>query len=1104
MKLIMDNQVIRAKKVRSLKWKLGRLTAILLFIFSTVSAYSQLNVFDLEVVKTDETCLGNGSLTFITNNTTPQATFLFTVYKLPNLSSPVSVSSSNTLGSLNAGTYKIIATQTLGSLFNDAEEEIVIENAIESLQYSISVSNQNCTQGAQITLMATSGTISQCEIISGPETRPLQTSNVFNNLPPGAYNIRAFDDCGEGVVTTYTLEMNEANLSISEPSYSEDSNTGCDSVTIVNTISAPEGSSISFPITVLYTIHPPNGDPDITITGQYESGDATGFEISQELQLFGDQNFTYDIQITDNCNAVFTSSGLNIIPAPEVSLTESIAECGKYLSVTVSNFTAPLNIEFVESPENFVAADFNASHPGPFSNGTISYGSEENPIEPGVYKVQVTDACGRNATAEINVDELLPDPTAIGRNNGCFATLGNIRVSVPGRDLVSAVIISAPDEYSSQLPNDVSEFLEDGKLRVLNLPLGIYEVIVTDICGNEYPVTVEVPPFVESDFVATAIPFCIEGIGSVQLVSNNADLISVSVISAPQSFPESLPFDASAYIVPSGEFFIGDLPEGIYEFTGIDACGIEKTVAVTVTGYHPDADPFTYVPNCGSFDIVMSDTDTTSSETAYWMQKKHPLTGQWGHPETGATYEAGNLPTNGNSLVLQNNTTTYNFVYSGTFRIVKSFKSYVTGEGEHYCIEEWEPFTFSMDLQITDAYSLSCAGNPDDIIIVAENGLAPYTYRIEEKDGEEFIINNGNNNVFSGLEPGVYKFEVTDACGNVDHVIKNINLLPSLVTANEPDDMLICTGTGIETDHFFDLSLQTQPILGEQNEELYTVSYHLTAEDAENNVNALPENYTNISNPQTIYARVVHNTISICHDLVAFDLYVNQNPVLNASTSYMCENEPVFLTAEEGFDSYEWSTGETTRTIMVDQPGTYWVTVTEAIGNGFCENTYDIMVSTSGAADIISVDTEDWTYDQNSITVNITGQGNYEYSIDGINYQDNPHFEGLLIGNYTIYVRDKNGCGITEHSVLLLNYPNFFTPNGDGTHDKWRIKYAYMEPDMLIDIFDRYGKLIISLDPESDGWDGTYNGAHLPSTDYWFVVTRANGQVHKGHFSMKR
>jgi 3-oxoacyl-[acyl-carrier-protein] synthase-1 len=39
-----------------------------------------------------------------------------------------------------------------------------------------------------------------------------------------------------------------------------------------------------------------------------------------------------------------------------------------------------------------------------------------------------------------------------------------------------------------------------------------------------------------------------------------------------------------------------------------------------------------------------------------------------------------------------------------------------------------------------------------------------------------------------------------------------------------------------------------------------------------------------------------------------------------------------------------------------------------------------------------------------------------------------------------------------------------------------------------INIFDRYGKLIISLNPNHNGWDGIYNGEHLPSTDYWFSV----------------
>lgn len=57
---------------------------------------------------------------------------------------------------------------------------------------------------------------------------------------------------------------------------------------------------------------------------------------------------------------------------------------------------------------------------------------------------------------------------------------------------------------------------------------------------------------------------------------------------------------------------------------------------------------------------------------------------------------------------------------------------------------------------------------------------------------------------------------------------------------------------------------------------------------------------------------------------------------------------------------------------------------------------------------------------------------------------------------------------------------------------------------MNVDIFDRYGKHITSFGPTSNGWDGKLNGADLPSTDYWFVVTREDGKIFRGHFSMLR
>jgi gliding motility-associated-like protein len=84
-----------------------------------------------------------------------------------------------------------------------------------------------------------------------------------------------------------------------------------------------------------------------------------------------------------------------------------------------------------------------------------------------------------------------------------------------------------------------------------------------------------------------------------------------------------------------------------------------------------------------------------------------------------------------------------------------------------------------------------------------------------------------------------------------------------------------------------------------------------------------------------------------------------------------------------------------------------------------------------------------------------------------------------------------------------LPYPKFFTPNGDGYNDAWTIDFAYLKPNTGIKIFDRYGKLLKELLPNSS-WNGLFNNQELPATDYWFIATRANGQEYKGHFSLKR
>lgn len=113
------------------------------------------------------------------------------------------------------------------------------------------------------------------------------------------------------------------------------------------------------------------------------------------------------------------------------------------------------------------------------------------------------------------------------------------------------------------------------------------------------------------------------------------------------------------------------------------------------------------------------------------------------------------------------------------------------------------------------------------------------------------------------------------------------------------------------------------------------------------------------------------------------------------------------------------------------------------------------------------------------------GDGDYEYAINGGEFQDDPVFLDVPPGLNTVIVNDKNGCGTLEQPFLVVGYPKFFTPNGDGFHDNWNVLGIEELIDPTIFIFDRYGKLLKQLD-DATGWDGTFNGRELPSSDYWF------------------
>lgn len=183
----------------------------------------------------------------------------------------------------------------------------------------------------------------------------------------------------------------------------------------------------------------------------------------------------------------------------------------------------------------------------------------------------------------------------------------------------------------------------------------------------------------------------------------------------------------------------------------------------------------------------------------------------------------------------------------------------------------------------------------------------------------------------------------------------------------------------------------------------------------------------------------------------------------------------------------------------------------EAVGNSDCfvVGSFLLIVNQFGTFENnegeITISTQDGTQQNNSITINVEGGGIYLYSLNGIDYQSNPFFSNLGTGIYTVYIKDFSKCGVFKKKIPILDYPSFFTPNGDNIHDFWKIKFSEFEPDMEIFIFDRYGKLIKNLHPTSYGWDGNLKGEKLPESDYWFKVNRpSRGFQHTGHFTLKR
>jgi gliding motility-associated-like protein len=406
--------------------------------------------------------------------------------------------------------------------------------------------------------------------------------------------------------------------------------------------------------------------------------------------------------------------------------------------------------------------------------------------------------------------------------------------------------------------------------------------------------------------------------------------------------------------------------------------------------------------------------------------------------------------------------------------------------------------------------------------------LGANTNNITDKITNPQVYNSTNGSIWTRVENSNGCFSVAQLNLFVSTTQIPASYKPSFPDCDDYVDVTNDDTDGIST---FDFSSVTSEIktlyLGSSSS--YTISYYKNEADALAEANEITNtsNYRNTGYPnqQQIWIRVESTLDNACYGLGPYiTLTVNPKPNLNTNEDHsddnlVCSNLPSFYVQLDagindgtptGNYSYTWTKdsqpiiGQTQSTLDVNTMGLYSVEVKSLAG---CSRTRTIKVTASDIAHISSIAIVDLS-ETNTVTVNATGPGQYEYSLDSPYgpFQISNFFENVSSGIHEVYINDRNDCGTISQKIAVIGVPKFFTPNGDGHNDYWNLKgvNSSFNSKSIIYIFDRYGKLIKQIIPSGMGWDGTFNGQLLPTDDYWYTVKLEDGREAKGHFSLKR
>jgi gliding motility-associated-like protein len=883
--------------------------------------------------------------------------------------------------SVGVGTYTLTVSDGMCSMV----DVINVTNAPLPTITATPVTNVSCNAGSDgsITTITSGGTPAIQYSINNGTT--YQSGNVFSGLPAGTYSIMIRD--ANGCTSTASATITEPPPLVLNPTAVTATCTGSNgSITIV----AAGGTG-----TINYSIN--NGN---------------SYQPSNVFNGLATSNYNILVKDANGCTAT-SSTNVPDEPPPTITATPVVdvtCNSGSNGSITVNSNGGTGTIEYsIDNGTTYQTANV-------FSGLTA-----------GTYSLMIRDVNGCTATAAATISEpsiLVVNPSSVTAT--CTNSNGSITIIANGgTGIIQFSIDNGATYQSSNVFNGLST--------------GNYNIVVQDANGCTMNSTIVVPD--EPSPTISSIPVvdvtCYGGSDGTFSVNTNGGTGLIEF-----SMDNGITYQA-------GNVFSG-LPTGSYSVTIQDANGC-TAISNTVISEPPPIviTPSSVTTTCtnsngsiaiiagggtgtieysidngaayqssnvfnglatGNYDIIVIDANGCTGTSAIVVPDQ-PSPTIAATPVTNVSCNAGN---DGTITVIPNGGTgaiQYSIDNGATYQSGDLFTGLIAGNYS-IIILDVNGCTATANAIITEptqvfvnptAFTSTCTNNNGSITLVAGGGTGTI----------EYSINNGaayqSSNIFNGLATGNYDIMVIDANGCTatsaivvpDQPAPTISATPvtnvSCFAGNDGTITIIPNGGTGAIQYSIDNGATYQP--GDLFTGLIAGNYSIIIQDA-NGCTA------------TTNAIITEPT----------PVFVNPTSFTSTCTN---SNGSITLVAGGGTGTIQYS---------IDNGAAYQ---SSSIFNGLATGNYDIMVIDANGCTATSAIV---VPDQPAPTISATpvtnvscfagndgtitiipngGTGAIQYSIDnGATYQSNDMFTGLIAGNYSIIIKDVNGCTATANAII--------------------------------------------------------------------------------------